>query len=153
MADKPKLKASSVRTKDGQVLGPGKGGFRASTAGKTHENSRPHMFQPGNPGRPKGVGVRPTLTKKFLGAVLKDFEEYGQEAIAAARAESPLGYCRMVASLLPTKIEGPEGKPPTKWTDAELMQLIEAKMSERAEEDERQNAQIVEPNVPGAGRA
>jgi hypothetical protein len=63
---------------------------------------------PGGPGRPKGSRNR--LAESFIDALHKDFLMHGAEAIEAARAESPLGYVRMVASLLPAKVEiGPGG--------------------------------------------
>jgi hypothetical protein len=64
------------------------------------------LFLPGNPGGPgRRKGSRNALAESFLGALHKDFLVHGAEAIEAARAESPLGYCRVVASLLPAKLE------------------------------------------------
>jgi len=80
-------------------------------------------FQPGSlggPGRPKGS--RNKLAESFLDALHKDFQQHGVEAIVAARTESPLGYVRMVASLLPQKlqVEGGTGA----ISDAELVAII-----------------------------
>lgn len=64
------------------------------------------QFQPGNPGGPgRPKGSRNKLAESFLDALHKDFLEHGVKAIAAARAESPLGYVRIVAGLLPQKLE------------------------------------------------
>ena len=64
------------------------------------------LFQPGKPGGPgRPRGSRNKLAEAFLDALHRDFKEHGVEAIAAARAESPLGYVRIVASLLPQKME------------------------------------------------
>ena len=46
----------------------------------------------------------------------------GVAAIADARAESPLGYVRMIASLLPQKLE--VERLATTVTDDELLQII-----------------------------
>jgi hypothetical protein len=62
---------------------------------------------PGGPGRPKGS--RNALSESFLTALHADFQAHGVEAIAAARAENPLGYVRMVASLLPQKLQVESG--------------------------------------------
>lgn len=66
-------------------------------------NSRFQPGGPGGPGRPKGS--RNKLAESFLDALHRDFQEHGVEAIAAARAESALGYVRIVASLLPQKLQ------------------------------------------------
>jgi hypothetical protein len=58
---------------------------------------------PGGPGRPKGS--RNKLAEAFLEALHADFQAHGAAAIEAARTESPLGYVRVVASLLPQKLE------------------------------------------------
>ena len=81
------------------------------------------LFQPGGlggPGRPKGSRNR--LAEAFLDALHADFQANGVEAIAAARAESPLGYVRIVASLLPQKlqVEGSAGG----LSDDELVAII-----------------------------
>jgi hypothetical protein len=60
-------------------------------------------FQPGQSGNPGGkpVNARNSLTKAFLEALAKDFTEHGETAIQDARADDPMGYVRVVASLLP----------------------------------------------------
>jgi len=75
---------------------------------------------PGGPGRPKGS--RNKLAESFLDALHRDFQEHGVEAIAAARAESPLGYVRMVAGLLPQKLQVESGADGI--SDAELLAII-----------------------------
>lgn len=75
---------------------------------------------PGGPGRPKGS--RHAIAESFLNAICRDFAEHGAKAIAAARAESPLGYVRVVASLLPQKIEVSHAV--SEMTDEALMDII-----------------------------
>jgi hypothetical protein len=59
-------------------------------------------FQPGHPGGPgRKRGSRNQLAEAFLDALHKDFLDHGEAAIEAARVESPLGYVRMIAGLLP----------------------------------------------------
>ena len=77
-------------------------------------------FQPGNPGGPgRPKGSRNKLSEAFLDALHQDFQAHGVNAIAQARAESPLGYVRMVAALLPQKVEVQQGDL-SSLTDAEL---------------------------------
>jgi len=58
---------------------------------------------PGGPGRPKGS--RNKLAQSFLDALTRDFEKHGAAAIVGAREESPLGYLKVVASVIPQKVE------------------------------------------------
>lgn len=75
---------------------------------------------PGGPGRPKGSRNR--LAESFLDALYQDFQAHGVEAVEAARAESPLGYLKIVAGLLPQKLEvGPGGG---SVSDADLLAII-----------------------------
>lgn len=101
-------------------------------------------FKAGNPGRPKGS--RNAIAESFLTALHKDFQANGAEAIRAARAESPLGYIKMVASLLPQKLE--IEKSPQSVTDEELMEVIRAgALTDRMAERD------VVPNVGASGTA
>lgn len=81
------------------------------------------MFHPGNPGGPgRPKGSRNALSESFLSALHRDFQEHGAAAIEAARIESPLGYCKMVASLLPQKVEVAHGT--AQMSDTELLAII-----------------------------
>lgn len=78
-------------------------------------------FQPGNPGGPgRPKGSRNKLSEAFLDALHADFGEHGADAIAQARMESPIGYVRMVAALLPHKHEVRQDDDVSSMTDAEL---------------------------------
>jgi hypothetical protein len=82
------------------------------------------FFQPGNsggPGRPRGS--RNKLSESFLDALYQDFQTSGIAAIVAARAESPLGYVRMIASLMPQKLELDR---PLALSDEDLLQIVQA---------------------------
>lgn len=83
----------------------------------TKPRGRP--FAPGNPGRPKGS--RNKLAESFLDVLYRDWETNGEAAIAAAREESPLGYVKVVASLLPTKVEVEHDV--SRMTDEELLAI------------------------------
>jgi hypothetical protein len=64
-----------------------------------HEFSGHDMFQPGNPGRPRGS--RNKLGEAFIAALAEDFEKHGVEVIERVRIEKPEAYIKVVASLLP----------------------------------------------------
>ena len=58
----------------------------------------------GNPaGRPRGS--RNKLGEAFLETLAADFDAHGAEAIAECRLTNPTAYIRIVASLLPEKLE------------------------------------------------
>lgn len=65
-------------------------------------------FKTGNPGRPEGA--RSKLGKTFINAMMKDFEAYGAPTIVLARMEDPLGYIKVIASLLPKELMGENGE-------------------------------------------
>lgn len=90
--------------------------------------------QSGNPdGRPKGS--RNKLGEAFLQALHDDFETHGKAAIEGARTESPLGYMRVVASILPKEVKVS--------TNAELT-------DEQLDERIRQLASLLEIGTDGA---
>jgi hypothetical protein len=58
----------------------------------------------GNPGgRP--AGARNRIQGNFLNRLAEDFDNHGKRAIEAAREEDPMGYVKMIASLLPKQVE------------------------------------------------
>jgi hypothetical protein len=60
--------------------------------------------QSGNPaGRPKGS--RNKLEETFLADLLAAWEKGGKDYIVAAAAKDPLGIVKVVASLMPSKVE------------------------------------------------
>ena len=78
------------------------------------------LGNPGGPGRPKGS--RNKLSETFLDALHADFQANGAAAIEAARVESPLGYIRIVAGLLPQKVDVARGS--ADISDDELLAII-----------------------------
>jgi len=83
-------------------------------------------FQPGQSGNPAGrpKGARSKLGEAFLDALSKDWAEYGIKAILDAREKNPGEYVKIVASLLPKEISGPDGEP------IEVAALDHSKLSE-----------------------
>jgi len=59
-------------------------------------------------------GTRNRFSKKFDDALLKDFEEHGEEAIKIARIERPTEYLKLIASRFPIEFQ---------FTDSRLKEL------------------------------
>lgn len=94
-------------------------------------------FKKGQSGNPGGLakGTRNKLNGDFLKALSKDFDEHGVKAIENARIEDPVGYVKIVASLLPKQIE--QHSPLDDVSDTELtaaIALLKSKLSDSAEQ-------------------
>lgn len=61
--------------------------------------------------------TRGRLVKKFTEALYADFEEYGEDAIAACRMFSPDVYVKVIAGLMPKEVQISTEK---ELTDSEL---------------------------------
>lgn len=87
---------------------------------KRGDNLKSWQFKPGQSGNPGGkkVGTRNTLTGDFLKCLAEDFNKNGQKVISKARNKDPLGYIKVIASLLPKQME--KVQPLEELSDAEL---------------------------------
>ena len=76
-------------------------------------DSRDTRFKPGQSGNPAGrpKGARAKLGEAFIDALLADWNTNGVKAIIDMREERPGDYVKIVASILPKEISGPEGEP------------------------------------------
>lgn len=81
-------------------------------------------FKPGVSGNPAGrpKGSRNALAESFLSDLAADWQDNGAEAIAAARADDPVAYVRVVAGLLPKELKVSSGL--ADLSDDELATLI-----------------------------
>ena len=72
-------------------------------------------YKPGESGNPAGrpAGSRNKITKAYLDAFAKDFEENGMDVIEKVRTEKPEVYMTLAARLIPQKLEhtGEDGEP------------------------------------------
>jgi len=59
-------------------------------------------------------GTRNRFSKKFDDALLRDFEQHGEEAIKIARIERPTEYLKLIASRFPIEFQ---------FTDSRLKDL------------------------------
>jgi hypothetical protein len=91
--------------------------------------------QSGNPaGRPKGA--RNKVSEKFLEALAEHFEAHGEAAIDRVFQERPHDYLKIVASVLPKRMEledATPAKPLSEMTDDELYAIICQTESQLAE--------------------
>lgn len=92
-------------------------------------------FKPGQSGNPGGKprGSRNRLTTKFLFELCADFEAHGAQAIIDARTSDPLGYVKLVGSLLPKQVE--QVQPLEEIHDADIAAAIAILQAARAAED------------------
>ena len=60
-------------------------------------------FKPGHSGRPRGT--RNVLTRDFIAALAKEFEEHGEAALKIVRIESPETFLKLIASLVPRELD------------------------------------------------
>src|SRR5215208_1050218 len=69
----------------------------------------PNLWPPGASGNPAGRtrGSRNALSEEVICALLRDFRQHGQKAIAQVRVKQPAAYLKVLALLVPreAKIE------------------------------------------------
>lgn len=113
-----------------------------------HPNQVASWFKPGvspNPGG-KAIGSRNRLTKQFLLALAKDFDQHGEDAIRRCREEKPETYIRVIAALCPKEVE--IKRPLQEMEDAELLaavRALEGFLATRAAQDGNGQAPVGEP--------
>jgi hypothetical protein len=78
-----------------------------ASADKTAPEQRGVPFKPGQSGNPSGRprGARSKLSEGFLSALQADFEQNGVEVIAKVRKDKPDVYLKVVANLMPARLE------------------------------------------------
>jgi hypothetical protein len=81
-------------------------------------------FKPGQSGNPRGRprGARQKLSEQFLAELCEDWLANGRAALDRARDKDPVGYIRVVASLVPKQREEIPN-PLAEFTDNDLEQL------------------------------
>lgn len=101
-----------------------------------HPNSiaaiAPTQWVPGKSPNPGGkpVAARNKLSNYFLNAMIRDFEEHGEQAIAETREKDPGAYLRVIASILPKEMTVHDGQSAVQQllagiSDSELASLFE----------------------------
>jgi hypothetical protein len=78
----------------------------AHSAPTEEKQNKPHLFQPGQSGNPKGreKGSRNKLSDDFLQDLYAVWKESGLDVLRRAAENKPTEFAKMVASLLPKEI-------------------------------------------------
>lgn len=81
--------------------------FNTSAPDDTGNKQALTRFKPGQSGNPKGrpKGSRSKLSEDFLSALCQDFETHGENVITSVRLRNPDTYLKIVAAILPSKLE------------------------------------------------
>jgi Family of unknown function (DUF5681) len=94
-------------------------------------------WQPGQSGNPAGRlrGSRNKLSEEVICALLRDFREHGQKAIAKVRRTQPAAYLKVLALLVPREHKVEYSNSLKNWTDEELeagIDLVKQMLESRA---------------------
>jgi hypothetical protein len=86
-----------------------------------------NLWQPGQSGNPVGRtrGSRNKLSEEVICALLRDFREHGQKAIAKVRRTQPAAYLKVLALLVPREHKVEHSNPLKDLTDEQLEAMIE----------------------------
>ena len=86
-----------------------------------------NLWQPGQSGNPAGRlrGSRNKLSEEVICALLRDFREHGQKAIAKVRRTQPAAYLKILALLVPREHKVEHRNPLKDLTDEQLEAMIE----------------------------
>src|SRR5262245_23270968 len=84
-------------------------------------------WQPGQSGNPAGRlrGSRNKLSEEVVGALLRDFREHGQRAVARVRQTQPAAYLKILALLCPREHKVEHSNVIKSLSDQELEAMIE----------------------------
>jgi Family of unknown function (DUF5681) len=86
-----------------------------------------NLWQPGQSGNPVGRahGSRNKLTEEVICALLRDFRQHGQKAVARVRRTQPAAYLKILALLVPREHKVEHSNPLKGLTDEQLEAMIE----------------------------
>jgi hypothetical protein len=95
------------------------------------------LWQPGQSGNPVGRtrGSRNKLSEEVICALLRDFREHGEKAIAKVRRTQPAAYLKVLALLVPREHKVEYSNSLKNWTDEELeagIDLVKQMLESRA---------------------
>jgi Family of unknown function (DUF5681) len=86
-----------------------------------------NLWQPGQSGNPAGRvrGSRNKLSEEVICALLRDFRQHGQKAVARVRQTQPAAYLKILALLVPREHKVQHSNPLKDLTDEQLEAMIE----------------------------
>ena len=93
-------------------------------------------------GRPRGS--RNKLSEEVICALLRDFREHGQKAIAKVRREQPGVYLRCLTLLVPREHKAEHSNPIKDMTDQQIERSIEVIEQILAEREAGANAKVID---------
>ena len=115
-----------------------------------------NLWQPGQSGNPVGRahGSRNKLTEEVICALLRDFRQHGQKAVARVRQTQPAAYLKILALLVPREHKVQHSNPLKELTDEQLeamIEYIETSLAAQAGAPARMIEGMIEPTtVPAA---
>jgi hypothetical protein len=86
-----------------------------------------NVWQPGQSGNPAGRvrGSRNKLSEEVICALLRDFRQHGQKAVARVRQTQPAAYLKILALLVPREHKIERSNSIKDLTDEQLEDMIE----------------------------
>jgi len=111
-----------------------------------------NLWQPGNPaGRTRGS--RNALSEEVICALLRDFRQHGQEAVARVRRTQPAAYLKILALLVPREHKVEQSNVIKSLSDQELEAMIEY-LKTSLEAQARSSVGVIEGTIePAAAKA
>ena len=105
-----------------------------------------NLWQPGVSGNPAGRlrGSRNKLSEEVICALLRDFREHGQKAIAKVRREQPGVYLRCLTLLVPREHKAEHSNAIKAMTDEQIERSIEVIEQILAEREAGANAKVID---------
>ena len=109
-----------------------------------------NLWQPGQSGNPAGRahGSRNKLTEEVICALLRDFRQHGQKAVARVRQTHPAAYLKILALLCPREQKVEHSNPVKELSDEQLeaaIEYIEAALAAKAGDQAKVIEGIAEP--------
>jgi uncharacterized protein DUF5681 len=86
-----------------------------------------NLWQPGQSGNPAGRlrGSRNKLSEEVICALLRDFRQHGQKAVARVRQTQPAAYLKVLALLIPREHKVEHTNPLKNLSDEQLEAMVE----------------------------
>jgi Family of unknown function (DUF5681) len=114
-----------------------------------------NLWQPGQSGNPAGRlrGSRNKLSEEVICALLRDFRQHGQKAVARVRQTQPAAYLKILALLCPREHMVEQRNLIKSLSDEELEAMIEY-LKTSLEAQARSSVRVIEGTIePAAATA
>ena len=114
-----------------------------------------NLWQPGVSGNPAGRvrGSRNRLSEEVICALLRDFQQHGQKAIAKVRRDQPGVYLKVLALLIPREHKVEQSNVIKNLSDQELEDMVEY-LKTSLEAQARGSVRVIEGTIePAAATA